>query len=55
MPYFQKITSVSSLSVLQAFGVYVWKLAVNKVALYFLPLSDGVCIAMYKGGKEMES
>lgn len=55
MLYFRKMTCVSSLSGLQAFGVYVWKLAVNKVVLYFLPVSDVVCIAMYKGGKEMES
>lgn len=55
MPYFQKTSSVSSLSVLQAFGIYVWKFAVNKVVLYFLPLNYVMCIAMYKGDKEMES
>lgn len=48
-------TSVSSLLVLQAFVFCTWKLSVNKVVIYFPPLSDVMYIATYKGVKEVES
>lgn len=47
--------SVSNLSVLQAFGFCTWKLAVNKVVVYFPPTSGVMYVATCKGVKELES